>query len=109
MFWWFKRDEQFVGYEARQVGPETSELIVRRPDGNEEIERFYRRGRAAQTPARARPRVGRSGVDRSARADGEPAAPAFVERREDRPHRSSQPQYDLEDFGRPSTPDICRR
>jgi hypothetical protein len=40
MFWWFKRDEQFIGYEARKLGPEAFELTVRHPDGSQDIERF---------------------------------------------------------------------
>jgi hypothetical protein len=40
MFWWFKRGEQFIGYEARQVGSDFFELTVRQPDGSERVERL---------------------------------------------------------------------
>jgi hypothetical protein len=45
MFWWFKRGEQFIGYESRMtVASEHSlpvyELTVRLPDGTERVERF---------------------------------------------------------------------
>ena len=40
MFWWFRRGEQFLRYEARQASKDTYELTVTMPDGSERVERF---------------------------------------------------------------------
>jgi|SoimicMinimDraft_4_1059732.scaffolds.fasta_scaffold194969_2 hypothetical protein len=40
MFWWFKRGDQFLGYESREVSKDTYELTIRMPDGSERIEQF---------------------------------------------------------------------
>ena len=40
MFWWFTRGDQFIRYEARQVGPDVFELTLRLPDGSERVEHF---------------------------------------------------------------------
>jgi hypothetical protein len=45
MFHWFKRGEQFIGYESRMTAANENalpvyELTVRMPDGTERIERF---------------------------------------------------------------------
>lgn len=40
MFWWFKRGDQFLGYESRAIAPDHYQIIVRMPDGTERIERF---------------------------------------------------------------------
>jgi hypothetical protein len=46
MFWWFKRGDQFIGYESRTtIANEHAlpvyELTVRMPDGTERVERFH--------------------------------------------------------------------
>ena len=40
MFWWFKRGDQFLGYESRAVTASEFELTVRLPDGTEQVEKF---------------------------------------------------------------------
>jgi len=40
MFWWFKRGDQMLRYESRQIAPGAYELTVRMPDGKEQVERF---------------------------------------------------------------------
>lgn len=40
MFWWFKRGDQFLGYESREVTKDAYELKTRMPDGSERIEQF---------------------------------------------------------------------
>lgn len=40
MFTWFRRDNEFIGYEAREVEAGQYELVVRMPDGTERVERF---------------------------------------------------------------------
>lgn len=47
MFTWFKRDAEFLGYEARQISKDLYELVVRLADGTEQVERFD--GQAALT------------------------------------------------------------
>jgi uncharacterized protein (DUF2461 family) len=40
MFTWFQRETEFIGYEAREVSAGEYELVVRQPDGTEQVERF---------------------------------------------------------------------
>jgi hypothetical protein len=40
MFTWFRKDEKFIGYEAREISTGQFELVVRQPDGTETVERF---------------------------------------------------------------------
>jgi hypothetical protein len=40
MFWWFKRGDHYVRYEARQTGRHVYELCFVDVDGSERIERF---------------------------------------------------------------------
>jgi hypothetical protein len=40
MFTWFKRDTDFIGYEARELSPGAYQLVVRQPDGSEQLEEF---------------------------------------------------------------------
>ena len=40
MFWWFKRGDQYLGYESREVSKEAFELRIRMPDGSEKVEQF---------------------------------------------------------------------
>ena len=40
MFWWFKRDNDFMGYETREGTANVYELVVRLPDGSERVETF---------------------------------------------------------------------
>jgi hypothetical protein len=40
MFTWFRRDDKFIGYEAREISAGEFELVVRQPDGTEQVERF---------------------------------------------------------------------
>jgi len=47
MFWWFKRGDQYLGYESREVAKDDYELTVRMPDGTERIEHFTDQGALA--------------------------------------------------------------
>ena len=47
MFTWFKRNAEFLGYEARQISTNLYELVVRLADGTERVEQFD--GQAALT------------------------------------------------------------
>jgi hypothetical protein len=40
MFTWFKRNAEFLGYEARQISANLYELVVRLADGTERVEQF---------------------------------------------------------------------
>lgn len=40
MFTWFRRDAEFLGYEARETAGGAYELVVRRSDGTEQVEQF---------------------------------------------------------------------
>ncbi|HJZ71263.1 MAG TPA: hypothetical protein VKE51_05955 [Vicinamibacterales bacterium] len=40
MFWWFKRGNEFVRYESRQVKPGAFELRFVDTDGSERVETF---------------------------------------------------------------------
>jgi hypothetical protein len=40
MFWWFKRGDQFLQYEARAVSTDAYELTVALPDGTVRVEHF---------------------------------------------------------------------
>jgi hypothetical protein len=40
MFYWFKRGDALVRYEAREVSPTHFELRIIEPDGVERVERF---------------------------------------------------------------------
>lgn len=40
MFWWFKRGDQLLGYESREVSKDAYELTVKMPDGSKRIEHF---------------------------------------------------------------------
>ena len=40
VFWWFKRGDNFVRYEARQSGEAAYELRIVEMDGTERVERF---------------------------------------------------------------------
>jgi hypothetical protein len=40
MFTWFRRDAEFLGYEAREISAGAYELVVRQADGTERIEEF---------------------------------------------------------------------
>ena len=40
MFTWFRRNAEFIGYEARQTTSGAYELILRQPDGTERVETF---------------------------------------------------------------------
>ena len=40
MFWWFQRGERFLQCEAREVSADVYELILVRPDGTVQVERF---------------------------------------------------------------------
>ena len=40
MFTWFRRNAEFIGYEARQISIGAYELVVRQADGTERVETF---------------------------------------------------------------------
>jgi len=40
MFTWFRRNAEFIGYEARQTSTRSYELVIRQADGSERIEAF---------------------------------------------------------------------
>ena len=40
MFTWFRRDAEYLGYEAREIGDGVYELVVRQADGTERVEAF---------------------------------------------------------------------
>jgi hypothetical protein len=40
MFWWFRRGNQLLGYESRDVSKDAYASTVRMPDGSERVERF---------------------------------------------------------------------
>jgi hypothetical protein len=40
MFTWFRKESEFLGYEARERSAGDYELVVRQPDGTEQIEHF---------------------------------------------------------------------
>jgi hypothetical protein len=40
MFTWFRRDAEFLGYEARELSAGKYELVIRQPDGTERVEHF---------------------------------------------------------------------
>lgn len=40
MFTWFRREAEFLGYEAREITAGVYELVVRQSDGTERIEHF---------------------------------------------------------------------
>jgi hypothetical protein len=40
MFTWFRRDAEYLGYEAREIGDGAYELVVRQADGTERVEAF---------------------------------------------------------------------
>ena len=40
MFWWFKRGDDYVRYEARQTGARTYELCFITVDASERVETF---------------------------------------------------------------------
>jgi hypothetical protein len=40
MFTWFRRESEFLGYEARELSAGYYELVVRQPDGTELVEHF---------------------------------------------------------------------
>jgi hypothetical protein len=40
MFWWFKRGDSYVRYEARQNGTASYELRIINVDGGEDVELF---------------------------------------------------------------------
>jgi hypothetical protein len=40
MFWWFKRGDAYLRYEARQSDEVTYELRIVNVDGSEEVEHF---------------------------------------------------------------------
>ena len=40
MFWWFKRGDSYVRYEARQNGAASYELRIVNVDGGEDVELF---------------------------------------------------------------------
>lgn len=40
MFYWFKRGNDLIRYEAREVSPAHFELRITGPDGVERVERF---------------------------------------------------------------------
>jgi len=40
MFWWFNRGDQFLRYESRETAKHAYELVVRLPDGTEQVELF---------------------------------------------------------------------
>lgn len=40
MFTWFRRGDQYLRYEAREVSRGVYELTILQPDGSETVERF---------------------------------------------------------------------
>jgi hypothetical protein len=40
MFWWFKRGDQFLAYESREVSKDAYELKIKMPNGSERTEQF---------------------------------------------------------------------
>ncbi len=40
MFWWFKRGDSYVRYEARQHAEAAYELRIMNADGSEDVEQF---------------------------------------------------------------------
>ena len=40
MFTWFRRGDEYIRYEARQVSTGVYELTIMKPDGSETVERF---------------------------------------------------------------------
>ncbi len=40
MFTWFRREAEYLGYEAREISAGAYELVVRQADGSERVEAF---------------------------------------------------------------------